>query len=46
MTVDKTNKKIIDLDVKFSMIKRVFTCLAIDKSDQLCYVGSQTGDIF
>ncbi len=46
MTVDKVNKKIIDQDVKFSMIKRVFTCLAIDKNDLFCYVGSQTGDIF
>ena len=46
LTIDKVYKKIQSLTVNFGNVKRHFTCVAIDHSDQYCYVGTKTGDVF
>ncbi len=46
LTIDKVYKKIQTLAVNFGNVKRHFTCVAIDRSDAYCYVGTKTGDFF
>ena len=46
LTIDKTNKKIQQLDANFGNLNRNFTSIAIDSNDQYCYVGTRTGDVF
>jgi hypothetical protein len=44
-TADLINKKIQFQDVNMGSIKRIFTCVTIDPSDQLAFLGTKTGDI-
>jgi hypothetical protein len=46
LSIDKVYKKIQPLAVNFGNVKRQFTCVAIDHSDNYCYVGTKTGDVF
>jgi hypothetical protein len=32
--------------VNFGNVKRQFTCVAVDRQDSYCYVGTKTGDFF
>ncbi len=44
-TADLINKKIQFQDVNMGQVRRVFTCCAIDPTDQFAYLGTKTGDI-
>ena len=44
-TADLKQKKITTLQVNLGQIKRKFTCIVIDHSDQFAYMGTKTGDI-
>jgi hypothetical protein len=46
LTIDRVYKKIQSLAVNFGNVKRHFTCVAIDRNDSYCYVGTKTGDLF
>lgn len=46
VTIDKTNKKLVSLDINFGNTKRVFTTATIDQNDQYAYIGTKTGDFY
>jgi WD40 repeat protein len=42
---DLVQKKVQYNEILMNQIKRVFTCLVIDPTDQYAYIGTKTGDI-
>lgn len=43
--IDYIGKKLMPNDVNFGNLRRIFTCINIDPTDELAFFGTKTGDI-
>lgn len=44
-TIDYSAKKLKSIDVNFGNLRRIYTCISINSTDNIGYFGTKTGDV-